>query len=271
MTNDEVGRAYQQLLTSEPDVLEEGSAFAFAEADAPRRREAQSWLALSQSLWVDAQGARGDNLVRVRAQRQQALAVAYLLAKGADPAQIPSLAAPAVPAAAPQTLVDNLVVAMRKALPLLPGEIALQVQELLSPGSIAVMGGAFAGWAVAHAFGVGAVADLLVGALGLAFLGWDALRGAKLLYGFVNHCMPPAGATALDSAAQEFAELITLLGVDVVSMILLGRAFQKARVKLKEKPKASEPLSAGAKQAQDQRAQGRCAQSQRGQSQRAQG
>ncbi len=128
-----------------------------------------------------------------------------------------------------------------QALPLLPGEIAIQVQEVLSPGSIAVMGGAFAGWAVAHAFGVGAVADLLVGALGLAFLGWDALRGAKLLYGFVNHCMPPAGAAALDSAAQEFAELITLLGVDVVSMILLGRAFQKARVKLKEKPKVSEP------------------------------
>ena len=153
MTNDEVSRAYQQLLTSEPDVLEEGAAFAFAEADGQRRRKAQGWLALSQSLWVDAQGARGDNLVRVRAQRQQALVVAYLLAKGADPAQIPTLAVPVVPAAAPQTLVDNLVVAMRKALPLLPGEIALQVQELLSPGSIAVMGGAFAGWAVAHAFG----------------------------------------------------------------------------------------------------------------------
>ena len=123
------------------------------------------------------------------------------------------------------------------ALELLP-RIA-QVQELLTPTSIAIMTGVFAAWAVSHAVGVGAVADVLLAALGVAYLGLDAIRAAKLLYGFLNHCMPPAPPGAIDDAAREFSQLVTLVGIDIVSMILLGKAFKKARQKLEKKPSAA--------------------------------
>ena len=244
LTDQEVQAAWTQLTTqTDLSTLEEGAIAAISAAPAERQAQAQSFLTLEKSLWEFGQTATGADLQRAQAQRVQALAAVYVIARGADIQQIAALPPPPEPAQPlpPQTLVNNMVSAMTKALTLLPGEIAAQVQELLTPTSIAIMTGVFAAWAVSHAVGVGAVADVLLAALGVAYLGLDAIRAAKLLYGFLNHCMPPAPPGAIDDAAREFSQLVTLVGIDIVSMILLGKAFKKARQKLEKKPGGAAP------------------------------
>ena len=48
--------------------------------------------------------------------------------------------------------------------------------------------------------------------------------------------MPPAKDEALTAAAKDFAELVVLVGVDVVTAIFLGKAFKKARSRLERSP-----------------------------------
>ena len=238
MTDQQVQAAYQQLLATPPDNLEEGAFFELAQAPPQAKAEAQAWLQLSRALYEESVGlGAGADLGRVQAQRQQALAVVYLLAKGAEPRQLPALPAPSTPSAPPAaTLAQNLVEVIKRSQSFLSAELWAQVQALLTPTSIAVMTGVFAAWAVGHAVGVGVVADLVLAALGAAFLGWNAIRAARLLYGVINQAMPPAKDEALTAAAKDFAELVVLVGVDVVTAIFLGKAFKKARSRLERSP-----------------------------------
>lgn len=139
-------------------------------------------------------------------------------------------------------LVDNMAEAIRRAIPKLPKEVQAKALELLTPTNLAIMGTVFAAWVASHAFGAGEVADLLVAVYGALVLGWDALTVAKLLYSFVRHCMPVATSADLEAAANEFAQAVSLAGIDVVTAFLLGKLFKKARGKV---GKATEPGRGG--------------------------
>jgi flagellar biosynthesis GTPase FlhF len=233
---------YARLLATPADSLEEGVAFALRELAGERLERARAWIAFAEqcrALEGDLDGPeKAAVIVAARQNRRAGYAAAYLIARGAAPEQIDRIPLAPLPGfvsrAEGQNIQGNLSRALRAAAAKLPEEIGRQVLELAEPRNVMIIAGVFGAWAAAHAFGAGALADVLVAAFGVAVLGLDAIRAARLLYTFLKKVQPVASDADIEEAAVALAEAITLIGVSIVSSVLLGRAFAKARTALKE-------------------------------------
>lgn len=118
---------------------------------------------------------------------------------------------------------EKIAEAIRRSLRLLPHDIAMQLEAMLSPASLAVMCAAIVAWAVSHAFGVGEVADLALLGIGLGFCGWGIFDGLRDLGRFASSAIHARSEQDLDTAAGYFANAVVEVGVNTIMAILLRK------------------------------------------------
>jgi hypothetical protein len=134
------------------------------------------------------------------------------------------------------SLEDRLATAVRRSLPLMPGSLATEIEELLQPEALAVMAGVCAAWAVSHFYGVGELADAVLLVVGWAAMGGSAFQAARELLGFVNRVRSARSDSDLDEAAKLFAAATVRLGSTAVSAL-----FFRARPKIYRGPAPALP------------------------------
>jgi len=119
---------------------------------------------------------------------------------------------------------DRLAEALRRSMPLLPGEARTVVVSLVRPETIAIIGGTVVAWAGAHAFGVGEIVDVLLLGVGYLSLGLSVFQGATELFDFIYVASGAQADSDFDQAAKHFAAAVSVLGISVVqTLLLLGR------------------------------------------------
>lgn len=139
---------------------------------------------------------------------------------------------------------DKLEIVVEKTIVLLPADIGQQLRAMVTKEALATMAVILTAWLVAHFFGVGEVADLVLAVVGYAALGAVAIDAAKKLYDFADKTYSATTEADLDAAAHDLADAITLIGVTAVFSILLkskpkdtfktpyrGKAFPKISTK----------------------------------------
>jgi hypothetical protein len=119
--------------------------------------------------------------------------------------------------------------AIKRSLRLLPGDVARQLEAMLSPASLAAMCAAIVAWAVSHAFGVGEVTDLALLAIGLGFCGWGIFDGFRDLAHFAGEAMRARSDQDLDRAAGYFASAVTKIGVNTLMALLFRKPIRSFR------------------------------------------
>lgn len=108
----------------------------------------------------------------------------------------------------------------RRTLPKLGPEARGQLEAIISPASLAIIGGVLVAWVVSHAFGIGEVVDILVAAFGVLAVGWAVFDGLDHLYDFAVGTYRARDSRALDVAADNLAKAIAILGVQAVLALL---------------------------------------------------
>lgn len=120
---------------------------------------------------------------------------------------------------------EKLVRAAKLATKHLPANLRADFEALFAPSAIAITTGVLAGWAAAHAFGIGLVADLLLVLVGFVTLGFVALQAVDEIGSYVTGAMSAATEEDLDRAGAHLAKAVTLLGVQVfVALVTRGMA-----------------------------------------------
>lgn len=114
--------------------------------------------------------------------------------------------------------------AMRRALPLLPGEARQTVEAMLEPAALAIVAATLVVWAGSHFFGVGEVVDVILLVVGFAALGTAVFSGASELYDFAQKSVNAGSDADLDEAAKHFAKAVMLLGISTIQALLLRGA-----------------------------------------------
>ncbi len=127
---------------------------------------------------------------------------------------------------------EKLGEAMRRALPLLPADVAAQVSAMLTPEALATMATITAVWGVSHFFGVGEVADAILLVAGAAILGTSAVDVARDLLGFVQNALGALSEADLDKAAEHFARAVVKGGLTIVMALLLRRGARATQERL---------------------------------------
>jgi hypothetical protein len=137
----------------------------------------------------------------------------------------------------PQTKIE---LAIRRSLPMLPAEARQQVMQMLTPTSLAIMGGTLVAWAGSHLFGIGEIVDVILLVTGFALVGLSAVTGAQELYAFATGAIRARSDADLDRAAKHFASAVTILGIATISALLL-RSSGKA-VRGRAVPRGARPM-----------------------------
>ena len=121
--------------------------------------------------------------------------------------------------------------AMRRAIPLLPGEAKDAIEAMLSPESIAIIAGSLLLWAGSHFFGVGEIVDIVLMVGGFLMLGKSVFDLAEDLFKFAK--LTVAGHTdgELDEAAKAFAHVVVVGGIDLIMALLLRKSLKEVRAR----------------------------------------
>src|SRR4051794_27884089 len=84
------------------------------------------------------------------------------------------------------TMEEKVAEAIRRSEPYMPARLWLEVKQLLSPESLALMATVTSAWAVSHFFGVGEIADVVLLAIGGGVLGWSIVDVGRELVAFAR-------------------------------------------------------------------------------------
>jgi len=114
--------------------------------------------------------------------------------------------------------------AMRRSLPRLGPDARAQVEAMLSPASLAIIGSTLVVWAGSHFFGIGEIVDIVLLVVGFSLLGVSVLEGAKELMAFAETALGAVDEAELDKAAEHFARAVVILGISTISAILLRKS-----------------------------------------------
>lgn len=130
---------------------------------------------------------------------------------------------------------------LRRALPKLGPEARAQVEALLDPQALAIVAGVLVAWVVSHAFGIGAVIDVIVLAAGAVAIGMAVFAGIDHLYDFAVGVYRGRTPVELDRAADDLAKAIGLLGIQAVLAVLfrgakMPRTWRGGRYQLEPPP-----------------------------------
>lgn len=107
-------------------------------------------------------------------------------------------------------------------------DLRTQWDQLISPASLEMMAGTMVLVLAAHAIGIGEAADVVMLGVGIYFLGFAAIDGAKELGAFLATVAQAATAEDLDRAADHLAKAIVILGITAVMAWLLKRSLKAA-------------------------------------------
>lgn len=118
---------------------------------------------------------------------------------------------------------ERLNVAIRRSFPKLPREAVVEIERMLTPAALMIMGGAIAFWGVSHFFGAGEIADFILLVAGAAMLGYAAIDVADHLIQFGVLITRATTEADIDAAAEHFAAAVIKGGVQVVMAVLLWR------------------------------------------------
>ncbi|MBL8150895.1 MAG: hypothetical protein JNN15_13295 [Blastocatellia bacterium] len=77
---------------------------------------------------------------------------------------------------------EKLAATIKLALKKLPDDVAEKLKGLLTPENLVIMTGVITVWAASHLIGAGEIADVVLLAAGLAFLGADGIAAGRDLY-----------------------------------------------------------------------------------------
>ena len=122
--------------------------------------------------------------------------------------------------------VGKLTEAVKRSASALPGELATELQALLSPATLATMASVFAIYVAAHSVGVGQAMDIGMLIAGGVFFGMDAFTIFKDIAGFAN-AVNAQNENELDKAGQHLASAVAKIGVDAVMTLLTSKVAKK--------------------------------------------
>jgi hypothetical protein len=155
------------------------------------------------------------------------------------------MAATPIPASADERIGEVI----RRALPMLPGNVGQQFRQMLTPASLAIVSGTLVLWAGSHLVGIGEFVDILLVGVGVLTLGLSALDGVAEFRDFVHGALTASSDGQLDEAAHHLARAVIILGISVVMGALLhGQARAVARrglPKLEPRILVNDPPAAG--------------------------
>ena len=117
-------------------------------------------------------------------------------------------------------LEDRFINVMNRTGPKLPEEIRDEFMVLLQPQALAMIVGVLVVWAASHAFGVGFVADVILLAVGAAFLGFQIWSVADDFAEFIKKTYYARTETDLEQASKHLANFIAVVGVGAFIAIL---------------------------------------------------
>lgn len=112
----------------------------------------------------------------------------------------------------------------RRTLPKLVPEARSQLQAVINPTSLAIIGGILIAWIVSHAFGIGEIIDIVVLVIGITAVGFAVFNGLDYLYDFASGVYGAKTVQDLEKAADNLAKAIGILGVQAVLAILFRGA-----------------------------------------------
>lgn len=124
---------------------------------------------------------------------------------------------------------DKFIEALKLTPHHLTGEAREQFLGLLTPTQLAIMGGSLVALAVSHVFGVGEVVDLVMGAVGVVFLGKAAIDVAKDFGDFLSLTVNAETEKDLDNAAAHLARVVVVIGVTALTAWLTKKVASKLR------------------------------------------
>ncbi|MEA2698535.1 MAG: hypothetical protein QOI66_2806 [Myxococcales bacterium] len=121
--------------------------------------------------------------------------------------------------------------AMRRAIPLLPGEAKDAIEAMVSPASIIIIAASLLLWAGSHAFGVGEIVDIVLMVGGFLMLGKSVLDLAEDLFKFAKLTVNGTTDAELDEAAKCFARVVVVGGIDLIMALLLRKSLKQIRAR----------------------------------------
>jgi hypothetical protein len=120
---------------------------------------------------------------------------------------------------------ERLQEAVRRALPLMPSDVAAEVGAMLTPKALAFMATVTLIWGAAQLYGGPAalVADILILIVGFAALGMQVYDVAEDIMDFAA-ARNAQSDQELDKAAAALAKAISIVGVNTIAIILFAKA-----------------------------------------------
>jgi len=125
----------------------------------------------------------------------------------------------------PSSDMERIQAAARRAIPLLPETVRLQVASFLTPEALKIMCAVGAAWGASHWIGVGELIDVVLLGVGTLTIGYDLIRAGQHFEKFYDLAKRAQTDNELNAAARELAVAITVAGID--SLIVF---FAKTRV-----------------------------------------
>ena len=132
---------------------------------------------------------------------------------------------------------EKLNAAARLSLDKMPADLAAEVAGLLSPQSFALMIGMFGAAMAAELYGgpLALVIDLVLLSAGLYLLGSQAKEAGENIIEFYSSASNAQTDEDMDKAAEAFAKVVTMIGVNAVAAILFGKVDRKAKKAFKDR------------------------------------
>ncbi len=118
----------------------------------------------------------------------------------------------------------RLTKVIERTLPKVGPEVRAQLAALVQPQALAVMTVVLGAWVGSHAFGLGEIIDVVVGALGVVAIGWAVFQGIDELYEFAKQAYLGQSNADFEVAANHLAKAIAILGIQAVLAVLFRGA-----------------------------------------------
>lgn len=104
---------------------------------------------------------------------------------------------------------QKLGIVLRRAGPLLPGDVGRHLLALVAPQALAIMAGVIAVWAASHFAGVDEIADVALFIGGWITIGASAISGCRKLLSFALTTHSARTEADLDRAARDLADAVS--------------------------------------------------------------
>lgn len=131
---------------------------------------------------------------------------------------------------------------MRRSLPRLAPSARAEVEKLLTPEALAVIGAVLGLWIWSHFIGIGEIIDIILLAVGVLAIGLAVFDGVGELAEFSRTALGARSDQDLDRASIHFANAVSILGIQAVLAVLFRgapRTYAGGRINVGSAPPAT--------------------------------